>query len=174
MTQISFTSFALRRPNCAGISRRNGAFGGCLGDSGAVEALIRLGLGREDHVLVFRCEFATPPTPPVRMVSFQGAPNSLNRSELRVRAAIQPSLSPNFAQFRSRPRGPNVEKHFAKLLFGPTNKGSNRIFVITRTQQHRGTSPRDHGGCGGTRGDVCDRGDHWPHRYHRNEGGMLG
>ena len=57
-----------------------------LGDSGAVQALIRLGLGREDRVLVFRCDFATPPTPPVRMVSFQGAPNSLNRSELRVRA----------------------------------------------------------------------------------------
>ena len=44
--------------------------GGCLGDSGAVEALIWLGLGREDRVLVFRCDFATRPTPPVRMVSF--------------------------------------------------------------------------------------------------------
>ena len=33
----------------------------CLGDSGAVEALIRLGLGREDRVLVFRCDFATLP-----------------------------------------------------------------------------------------------------------------
>ena len=87
----------------------------CLGDSGAVEALIRLGLGREDRVLVFRCDFATPSTPPVRMVSFRGAPNSLNRSELRVRALIQPHLSPNFEQFRSRPRRPNVEKHFAKL-----------------------------------------------------------
>ena len=46
----------------------------CLGDSVAVEAFIRLGLGREDRVLVFimvfRCDFATPPTPPVRMVSF--------------------------------------------------------------------------------------------------------
>ncbi len=41
-----------------------------LGDSGAVEALIQLGLGREDRVLVFRCDFATRPTPPVRMVSF--------------------------------------------------------------------------------------------------------
>ena len=96
----------------------------CLGDSGAVEALIRLGLGREDRVLVFRCDFATPSTPPVRMVSFQGAPNSLNRSELRVRAAIQPSLSPNFAQFRSRPRGPNLEKHFAKLFHRPTYKSA--------------------------------------------------
>ena len=42
----------------------------CLGDSGAVDAFIRLGLGREDRVLVFRCDFATFPTPPVRMVSF--------------------------------------------------------------------------------------------------------
>ena len=54
-------------------------------------------------------------TPQGRMVSFQGAPNSLNRSELRVRAAIQHSSSPNFAQLRSGLRRPNVEKHFAKL-----------------------------------------------------------
>ena len=32
----------------------------CLGDSGAVEALIRLGLGREDRVLVFRCDLPRP------------------------------------------------------------------------------------------------------------------
>ena len=87
----------------------------CLGDSGAVEALIRLGLGREDRVLVFRCDFATPPTPPVRMVSFQGAPNSLNRSELRVRAAIHP-FEPNFCAISFPAAPPKCRKTFRETL----------------------------------------------------------
>ena len=89
-----------------------------LGDSGAVEALIRLGLGREDRVLVFRCDLPRPRRLRSEWSAFREHRTrsiALSLTELRVRAASSPSLSPNFAQFRSGPRRPNVEKHFAKL-----------------------------------------------------------